>query len=71
VTLFDENILLWKKLCNFKHGFGSGFGSGSVSEIGSVFAKNAGTGSTYNECGSETLNLFTLQQLDNYVWQIN
>jgi hypothetical protein len=52
LSLFDENMIsLWKKVANFKPGFGYGLGSGSA------FVKKAGIGPgfAYNECGSETL----------------
>jgi hypothetical protein len=50
LSLFDENIKFYftfKTKFHFRPGFGSG----------SAFAQKPGSGSVYNECGSETLVL--------------
>jgi hypothetical protein len=49
VTQVDKKNLLQKKFTTLRPGFGSGTGIG----FKSAFVKKAGSGSAYNECGSE------------------
>jgi hypothetical protein len=68
VALFDENMKLYltlEKFAYFKPGIGSGSVIGSVSASGSAFVKKAGSGSAYDECGSETLEISRRLKADN------